>query len=177
MTSPTAVIVGMPGAGKSTIGRRLSRALNEPLTDTDQILEELAGKPCGQVFTDLGEERFRELEAEAVAAALRRPGIVSLGGGAVMSAATRELLHGHTVVYLEISLEEGLRRTSREQSRPVLAADDPADHYRRLMDKRAPQFEEVATFRARSDERSPQRVVAEVLSFLETTNHEEISQL
>lgn len=173
MTTPTVVLVGMPGAGKSTIGRRLSRALNEPLTDSDHLIEELAGKPCGQVFTDLGETRFRELEADVVASALEREGIVSLGGGSVMSEATRKRLQNHTVVYLEISLEEGIRRTSREQDRPVLAADDPVEHYRGLMVIRHPQFEEVATYRVSSDERSPQRVVAEVLSFLEAANHEE----
>lgn len=170
--APLAVLVGPPGAGKSTIGRRLSRALGVPLTDSDELIEQREGRSCGDVFADLGEPRFRELEEEMVAEALTRPGIVSLGGGAVLSPATRSLLARHVVVYLEIDAEEGVRRTAGEATRPVLAADDPAAHYRALLDRRRPLYEEVATFRARSGGRTPQQVVAEILGFLESDEDE-----
>ena len=76
---PHVVLVGPPGAGKSTIGRRLSRALNVGLVDSDQLIEEAEGKSCGEVFSDLGEPKFREIEAEHVAFALQTDGVVSLG--------------------------------------------------------------------------------------------------
>lgn len=170
MATPRVVLVGPPGAGKSTIGRRLSRALHAPLTDTDHLIEEREGDTCGNVFTKLGEPRFREIEEEVVAEALERPGIISLGGGAVLSEATRRRLADHDVVYLEVSIEEGVRRTSGETGRPVLAADDPADRYRKLYEFRRPLYEEVASFKARSDSHSPQRVVAEILGYLDSAD-------
>ncbi|ALA67346.1 shikimate kinase [Corynebacterium lactis] len=167
MTAPRIVLVGPPGAGKSTIGRRLARALNTSLTDTDEMIQQRMGKPCGEVFASLGEPEFRRIEEEEVAKALTREGIVSLGGGAVISERTRDLLADHNVVYLEVSVKEGVRRTSGNDSRPVLAAEDPEAHYRALYESRRDFYESVASFKARSDERSPQRVVAEILSYLD----------
>lgn len=167
-TRPKAVLVGPPGAGKSTIGRRLARALSLPLVDSDQLIEEEAGKACGEVFTELGEPAFRELEARHVAAALTTGGVVSLGGGAVLTDSTRQLLNQHCVVWIDVSVEEGVRRTANESTRPVLAAEDPAAHYRRLLEERAPLYHEVADFRVRTDGRAPQQSVADILGFLDT---------
>ena len=88
----------------------------------------------------------------------------------MLSQATRDRLADHDVVYLEVSIEEGVRRTAGESGRPVLAADDPAEHYRRLYEFRRPFYEEVASFKARSDSRSPQRVVAEILGYLDSAD-------
>ena len=96
-SSPRVVLVGPPGAGKSTIGRRLASALNLPLVDSDTLMEQGEGKSCGEIYTELGEERFRELEAGYVARALATGGVVSLGGGAVLTESTRKLLQNHTV--------------------------------------------------------------------------------
>lgn len=166
---PRVVLVGPPGAGKSTIGRRLGSALNLPVVDSDLLIEQAAGKPCGEIFSELGEERFRELEAQCVANALATGGVVSLGGGAVLAAQTRQLLQRHTVVWIDVSPEEGIRRTAGETSRPVLNAEDPAQHYRDLLATREPFYREVANYRVRTDERPPQRVVAEVLGIIEST--------
>ena len=152
---PIVVLVGLPGAGKSTIGRRLARALNA------------TGKACGAVFRELGEPAFRELEAMHVAEALKSSGVVSLGGGSVLTESTRELLKGHDVVWIDVPVEEGIRRTANERSRPVLQAADPAEHYRNLVKVRTPLYEEVATYRLRTNNRSPQQVVAAVLHHLE----------
>lgn len=167
-TAPAAVLVGPPGAGKTTVGRRLARALGVAFADTDEMIEDRTGRACGEVYADLGEEAFRVLEAEVVEAALAGEGILALGGGAVVTPATRELLTRHTVVHLDVSVAEGVRRTARGGHRPILAGTDPEARYRELLGRRRPLYDEVADFRVRSDERSPQRVVAQILSFLET---------
>ncbi|WP_081610341.1 shikimate kinase [Corynebacterium doosanense] len=167
-TTPVIVLVGPPGAGKSSIGRRLARALSLTLVDSDHIIEQSQQKSCGQVFTELGEPAFRALEEEAVATALKSGGVVSLGGGAVLSAATRAQLLNHTVVWIDVSAEEGFRRTRNEDSRPVLQAEDPRAHYRRLLESREDYYREVSDYRVRSDEKTPPGLVAEILGFLET---------
>lgn len=164
---PIVVLVGPPGAGKSTIGRRLARALNADLVDSDELIEKATGKACGEVFSELGEPAFRELEAHHVAEALTHDGVVSLGGGAILTESTRELLREHDVVWIDVSVAEGVRRTAGERTRPVLAADDPVEHYRNLLETRRPLYEEVSTFRVRTNSRSPQQVVAEILHHLE----------
>ena len=85
-----------------------------------------------------------------------------------MTDSTRELLQAHVVVLIDVSAEEGARRTSRESTRPVLAAEDPVEHYRELVEARKPFYREVANFRARTDGRSPQQVVADILGFLDS---------
>lgn len=167
-SAPRVVLVGPPGAGKSTIGRRLSSALNLPLVDSDLLIEQGEGKDCGEIFAELGEERFREIEAGYVARALATGGVVSLGGGAVLTESTRQLLERHTVVWIDVTPEEGIRRTKGDTSRPVLQAEDPEAHYRELLRTREPYYREVADHRVRTDSRPPQRVVAEVLSFIDS---------
>lgn len=167
-SSPRVVLVGPPGAGKSTIGRRLASALNLPLVDSDTLIEQGEGKPCGEVFAQLGEEEFRKLEAGYVARALATGGVVSLGGGAVLTDSTRTLLQRHTVVWIDVTPEEGIRRTANDTSRPVLNAANREEHYRNLLETREPFYREVADHRVRTDSRPPQRVVAEVLSFIDT---------
>ena len=166
--SPRVVLVGPPGAGKSTIGRRLARAMNLPLVDSDDLLAKGEGMPAGEFFACVGEERFREVEAEYVARSLASGGVVSLGGGAVLTPSTRRMLTAHNVVWIDVSVEEGVRRTAGKDSRPVLIADDPEAHYRALLEAREPYYREVAMHRVRTDSRPPQRLVAEILSLIES---------
>lgn len=166
-SGPIAVLVGPPGAGKSTIGRRLAHALGVELVDSDELIEAAMGKACGEVFSELGEPAFRELEAHHVAEALNHDGVVSLGGGAILTESTRKLLKEHDVVWIDVSVAEGIRRTAGERTRPVLKAANPEEHYRNLLETRRPYYQEVSTFRVRTNSRSPQQVVAEVLHHLE----------
>ncbi|SUA45867.1 Shikimate kinase [Nocardia africana] len=164
---PSVILIGPPGAGKSTIGRKLARELGVSLYDTDAGIEQDTGRSIPEIFATDGEPEFRRIEERVVRRAiLAEHGVVSLGGGAILSAATRELLRGRTVVYLEISVAEGLRRTGASTNRPLLNGDDPSAKYRELMRVRRPLYREVASIRIRTDGRSPGRVVRAILAKL-----------
>lgn len=168
--APKAVLVGMPGSGKSTIGRRLAKALDVPLLDTDAKIVETTGRSIADIFVD-GEAEFRRIETDVVRAALaEHEGIVSLGGGAITTPEVREALAGHTVIYLEISAAEGIRRTSGNASRPLLAGADPGERFRELMTQRVPLYREVATVRINTNRRNPGAVVRHIVQRMETAN-------
>lgn len=161
------VLVGPPGSGKSTIGRKLARELGVELYDTDAGIEAETGRTIPDIFATDGEPEFRRLEEDVVRrAVLEHDGVVSLGGGSVLSAHTREVLRDAVVVYLEISVAEGLRRTGSSTGRPLLNGTDPGAKYRELMRIRRPLYREVATVRVRTDGRSPGRVVRMILTKL-----------
>lgn len=162
--APRVVLVGPPGAGKSTIGRKLAKELDVELYDTDAGIEAEAGRTIAEIFAADGEPGFRSIEEDVVRRALHtEPGVVSLGGGAILSTETRKLLRDHTVVYLELSVAEGLRRTGTSTARPLLNDTDPSAKYRELMRERRPLYREVATVRVRTDGRSPGRVVRAIM--------------
>lgn len=166
--APRAVLVGPPGAGKSTIGRRLASALGVTFYDTDAAIERETGRSITSIFAEDGEPGFRAIEEQVVARAIaEQSGVVSLGGGAVLSAATQEVLNGLTVIYLEISVTEGLRRTGANSSRPLLNGVDPGERYRALMRVRRPIYRKVATMRVRTEGRSPGRVVQYIVRKLD----------
>jgi shikimate kinase len=166
--APKAVLVGLPGSGKSTIGRRLAKALEVDFLDTDVAIEQQTGRTIADIFAADGEQEFRRIEEAAVRAALAdHDGVVSLGGGAVISPGVCEALVGHTVIYLEINAAEGLRRTSGNTVRPLLAGPDRADKFRALMSKRTPLYRRVATIRVDTNRRNPGAVVRQIVSRLQ----------
>lgn len=169
--APKAVLVGMPGSGKSTIGRRLAKALGVPLLDTDAKIVETTGRAVADIFADDGEQEFRRIEEDVVRAALaEHDGIVSLGGGAITSPGVRDALAGHTVIFLEISAAEGIRRTTGGTVRPLLTGGDPAQKYRELMAQRVPLYRRVATMRINTNRRNPGAVVRYIETRLDNPN-------
>jgi shikimate kinase len=166
--APKAVLMGMPGSGKSTIGRRLAKALDVTLLDTDAKIVETTGRTIADIFSNDGEPEFRRVEEQVVRAALaEHDGIISLGGGAITSPGVRDALAGHTVIFLEISAAEGIRRTTGGTVRPLLAGPDPAQKYRDLMSERVPLYRRAATMRVNTNRRNPGAVVRHIVERLE----------
>jgi shikimate kinase len=158
--APKAVLVGLPGSGKSTIGRRLAKALDVTMLDTDVAIEQQTGRRIADIFAADGEQEFRRIEEEVVRAALaEHDGVLSLGGGAVTSPGVRAALAGHAVVFLEITAAEGVRRTGGNTVRPLLAGPDRAEKFRALMSQRVPLYRQVATIRVNTNRRNPGAVV------------------
>ncbi|BCL16938.1 shikimate kinase [Micromonospora sagamiensis] len=164
---PVCVLVGAPGAGKTTVGRALAGALEVEFRDTDEDIERMAGKPIPEIFVDEGEAHFRALERAAVAAALAScPGVLALGGGAVLAEENRAALVGHTVVYLSVELTDAIKRVDLGVGRPLLALN-PRATLRYLLDQRRPFYQEVATATVVTDGRDPADIVTEVLTLLD----------
>ena len=136
------VLIGPMGAGKTSIGRRVAKALGVPFTDTDALVVREHG-PIEKIFAELGEARFREIERAAVAVALESEGVVALGGGAVTDAGTRALLGRHRVVLLTVEPRIVAARIAGT-SRPLLAGEAPVVRWQEIYAARRPVYEELA---------------------------------
>jgi shikimate kinase len=152
------VLVGAPGAGKSTVGALLAKRLGTEFTDADAVIEERAGKSIAEIFADDGETAFRQLEEKTTAVLLRRPGVLALGGGAVLSAATREALQGHRVVWLRVGVPSALHRVGLDTARPLLLGN-VRGRLIKLLGERKPLYDAVAEARVDTDDASPEDVV------------------
>lgn len=145
-------LIGLPGSGKSTVGRQLARRLKIGFVDSDQVLERRLGCSIREFFEREGEERFRDLEQQVLhelthASTPTEPCVLSTGGGAVLRAANRAALRERcTVVYLRSAPEEIFRRLRHDKSRPLLQVADPLARLRELYAQRDPLYRETAHF-------------------------------
>jgi shikimate kinase len=163
---PWVVLVGAPGAGKTTVGRLLADASGRSFRDTDADVEAATGMTIGDIFVEHGEARFRALEREAVSTALvEHDGVLTVGGGAVIDPATREQLRAHTVVFLDVDVATAAARVGLNQSRPLLLGN-PRAQLTRLLDERRPLYAEVATVTIDTTGRDAESVAADVLATL-----------
>jgi len=140
--------VGMPGCGKSTVGRHLARQLNLPFADSDSEIESRIGMPIRDFFAREGEERFRDLEQEVIEELTLQDSLVlATGGGAVLRPSNRDALHSRThVLYLRASPEDLFRRLRHDTQRPLLQVADPQQRLRELFRERDPLYRRTAHF-------------------------------
>lgn len=141
-------LVGLPGSGKSTVGRQLARRLSLPFSDSDHVIEQRLGCSIREYFEREGEERFRDLEQEVLDQLTRGgAGVLSTGGGAVLRAENRAHLRQRgRVVYLRSTPEEVFRRLRHDRNRPLLQVADPLQRLRDLYAVRDPLYRETAHF-------------------------------
>lgn len=166
-----AVLIGMPGAGKTRVGGEVAQMLGVRFTDSDEVIEQRAGMRITEYFSEYGEPKFRELESQVIADLLRTAGgIVSLGGGAPMTESVRRNLQryisqGGKVVYLQADPQEAMERARRGGNRPMLAGDAAA-RWRALYEERDPVFDAVANVHVHTRGSSPQHAARKVMDMV-----------
>jgi len=140
-------LVGLPGSGKSTVGRQLARRLQLHFSDSDQVIEQRIGCPIREYFEREGEASFRDIEEQVLDQLSKQSGVLSTGGGAVLRDANRQRLHTRgKVVYLKSTPEELMRRLRHDTQRPLLQVGDPLQRLRELYAVRDPLYRETAHF-------------------------------
>lgn len=157
------VLIGPPGAGKSTIGKSLARTLKLNFIDTDQEIERKTGKKIAEIFLEDGEAEFRKVEKDVVLQALMaEDAVISLGGGSVLDLDTQERLKEmQQVIFLDVSISNAAPRVGFNRERPLLLGN-PRQQWLQLMEKRRPIYEALANRIISTDNRKVNEVVAEL---------------
>jgi shikimate kinase len=170
----TIVLVGLMGAGKSCVGRRLAAALNLPFIDADKEIEEAAGCSIPDLFSRYGEAAFRDGERRVIHRLLEGPlHVLATGGGAFVDPGTRAEIRARGIsVWLRADLDLLVRRTARRNNRPLLNVDDPQARLAELMAQRYPVYAE-ADIIADSDDAPPEATVERVIAALQARFAEE----
>lgn len=165
----TLSLVGMPGCGKSTVGRHLARQLGLQFVDSDAEIERAIGMPIRDYFAAHGEAAFRDVEQDVIDALTQRQSLVlATGGGAVLRPSNRDALHSRThVVYLRSTPEELFRRLRHDTHRPLLQVPDPQARLRELYRERDPLYRRTAHFVVEAARPSVQSLAGMVLMQLE----------
>jgi shikimate kinase len=163
-TSPSVVLIGPPASGKTKIGRAIARSLGVPFVDTDRIITERHG-PITDIFASQGEDWFRQREAEVVAECLEQSGVLSLGGGAIVTESTRDALRGQPVVLLLISEEAVSHRVENSAKRPLLTGG--LESWKALVSSRMAWYQGCAEKEIDVSHRPIDDIAAEVVSWVE----------
>lgn len=161
-------LVGFMGAGKTTVGRILARMLGYKYVDADEVVEERTGKAITEIFSEQGEDFFRDLETRAIRFITERSGqVVATGGGAVMREENRNLMEaGGVTVYLKTPAHVIWDRVKESESRPLLQVEDPYGTIERLLKERTPAYES-ACITVETESLSPEEVAAQIIGKLD----------
>jgi shikimate kinase len=171
---PVIALVGLSGAGKSSVGRGLAARLGWPLLDTDALIVREAGRDIQAIFAAEGEAHFRDLETAALERALSQaPAVIATGGGIVLRPANRELLRRRAkVAWLDAPTEALVARLlAHEEVRPLVHGERPAERLEALRLARAPLYAEVAGIQIETDGHSVEQIVEQILSAFKLAEH------
>ena len=163
------ILVGLPGSGKTTIGRQLARRLGVPFVDSDHVIEDRLGCSIREFFAREGEDSFRDVEERVIDdLSQHHEGVMATGGGSCLRANNRQRLHerGH-VIYLRSTPEDVYRRVKHDTARPLLQVDDPMGRLRSLYEARDPLYRETAHFVVETGRPSVATLVNMILMQLE----------
>jgi len=166
-------LVGLMGAGKTTIGRQLAKSLTVPFYDSDKAIEESTGVDIPTIFEFEGEEGFRDREQKMIQQLTKLDGIVlATGGGAILREENRRLLKENGfIVYLQCSVERILERTRRDTQRPLLKADNPKERIEKLFAEREHLYLSCADFTIDTGIMQSKSVVSHILEEYRSANH------
>jgi shikimate kinase len=169
LSASSCFLIGLPGSGKSTVGRQLSRRIARPFFDSDHVIEQRLGCSIREFFEREGEDRFRDIEASVLDELTAGPAcVVSTGGGSVLRAENREHLHQRgSVVYLRSTPEEVFRRLRYDRNRPLLQVADPLQRLKDLYAVRDPLYRETAHFVVETGRPSVAMLVSMIVMQLE----------
>ena len=161
------ILIGPPGAGKSSVGKLLAVELGRDFVDTDHLIETKSGKKISDIFLEDGETSFREFERDVVLSSLSDvDGVIALGGGSVLDPGVAdELSKKSSVVYLEVSISNAAPRVGFNKERPLLLGN-PRQQWLALMESRRAIYESLAKIRVSTDNKKPKDVVAEIMELL-----------
>ena len=164
---PPIILIGPPGAGKSSVGKALAKKLSLNFLDSDKVVEEKSGKSIPEIFINDGEPAFREMEKAVVIDLIEnQDGVIALGGGSVMDLeVSKRLLPMANVVFLDVSISNAAPRVGFNRDRPLLLGN-PRQQWIALMEKRRSTYEALAKARVSTDNKKPVEVVEEIVKEL-----------